>query len=57
MGTPLLVNVGDDSLFICCKGCLKKVTKNGESMLEMVRRWRESNQKALTDQPSQAGGP
>jgi hypothetical protein len=57
MGTPLLVNVGDDSLFICCKGCLKKVTKNGESMLEMVRRWRESNEKSLTDQPSQAGGP
>ncbi len=57
MGTPLVVNLGDDSLLICCKGCLKKATKNGESMLEMVRRWRESNEQANVDQPTQAGGP
>ncbi len=43
MGQPLKVTVGDDTVLVCCKGCLNSVKKNPEKMLELVRRWREAN--------------
>jgi hypothetical protein len=45
MGKPLKVSVNGDSVFVCCKGCVKTVERNGAEMLEQVRRWRESNSK------------
>ncbi len=44
MGKPLKVTVGDDAVFVCCKGCINGVKKNADKMLEQVRRWREKNQ-------------
>lgn len=45
MGKPVKVPVDGDSVFVCCKGCIKQVQRNGPKVLEQVRRWREANAK------------
>jgi Cu(I)/Ag(I) efflux system membrane fusion protein len=49
MGKPLKVMVKGDAIMICCKGCAKKVEKEADAMLEMVRRWREKNREPARD--------
>ncbi len=36
MGTPIKVLVGDKPIFLCCKGCIKKVTADPAKYLAMV---------------------
>ena len=36
MGTPIKVMVGDKPIFLCCKGCIKKVTAEPAKYLAMV---------------------
>lgn len=43
MGKPQKVMVGNQSVFVCCPACIKRVQQDGEAMLEMVARWREAN--------------
>ncbi len=50
MGKPLKVIVRGDEIMVCCKGCVKRVEKEADVMLEMVRRWREKNQVPARDE-------
>lgn len=43
MGKPLKVAVGEDAVWVCCKGCVGAVKKNFEQTLQLVNRWREAN--------------
>lgn len=36
MGAPIKVNVNNQSVFVCCKGCQKKATANAEKTLATV---------------------
>lgn len=36
MGTPVKVLIGDQTIYLCCKGCLGKVQANPEAYLEEV---------------------
>lgn len=38
MGTPIKVTVGDKPIFLCCKGCVKKVQAEPAKYLAMVNR-------------------
>ena len=39
-GKPIKVAIGDQSLFVCCKGCLRKVEQNPELYLAKARELR-----------------
>jgi YHS domain-containing protein len=39
-GKPIKVTVGEQSLFVCCKGCLRKVEQNPELYLAKAREMR-----------------
>lgn len=49
MGKPLKVSVNGDSVFVCCKGCVKAAEVNAAETLEQVRRWREANAKPAAE--------
>ena len=38
MGGPIKVLVGDQPVYLCCKGCLKKVEKDPETYLRKAKR-------------------
>lgn len=43
MGKPLKVTVGEDSVLVCCKGCIGSVKKDFQQKSQLVNRWREAN--------------
>ncbi|MDX1924882.1 MAG: efflux RND transporter periplasmic adaptor subunit [Pirellulaceae bacterium] len=47
MGTPFSVKKDNESVFICCEGCRSQVEASWAESIAMVRRWRESNAKAI----------
>ncbi|MGN6546160.1 MAG: efflux RND transporter periplasmic adaptor subunit, partial [Aureliella sp.] len=49
MGKPLKVSIDGDSVFVCCKGCVKAAEANAAETLEQVRRWREANAKPAAE--------
>lgn len=36
MGTPIKLNIGDEPVFVCCKGCEKKAQSSPKETLEKV---------------------
>ncbi|MDZ4849623.1 MAG: efflux RND transporter periplasmic adaptor subunit [Pirellulaceae bacterium] len=43
MGTPIKVVVNGETVLACCEGCAKRVEKNVDAMLKMIKNWKVAN--------------
>ena len=52
MGTPIKVMVGDKPIYLCCKGCIKKIQAEPAKYLAMVYGADQSNAATASDVPA-----
>jgi Cu(I)/Ag(I) efflux system membrane fusion protein len=43
MGVPVKITVGDETVFLCCKGCTKRAQNAAQQTIDKVRAWRAAS--------------